>query len=380
MNFVCFFIVDAVIDVFGGVGIVGICGVVLLTVADPGFLDVYAVVDVATNGATVGTNQTTSKAAIRMINLAPPYLSCTCKCEECKAKHGGVINIVNALTADVKELISNSSIIRSKRISVSFTPSEIKANRRKKAISKALSSIRNKFGSDKEDKISTKLLDTTKADIDRLLIMSSQHFLLLENCSELSVALSIYAATQDLSAERLFALEKLKVNLPYFSLNLRRAKKDQEEYYKKATKKENSYKKVNIESLQELQRQFDELPRNLADFGARLRRVQLLSDENTALGAEGLTCGEVTSNVAPCINFLRNNGPLGICCNGIRRLANAAKTTQDRQFTCNCLKSAANAIPGINFSKAAVLPRTCGVNIPYKISPSTDCSKLTGSD
>ncbi|KAM3285029.1 hypothetical protein P3S67_023828 [Capsicum chacoense] len=95
-----------------------------------------------------------------------------------------------------------------------------------------------------------------------------------------------------------------------------------------------------------------------------------------ALGAEGLTCGVVTSNVAPCINFLKNNGPLGNCCNGIRKLANAAKTTQDRQFTCNCLKSAANGIPGINFSKAAVLPKTCGVNIPYNISPSTDCSKV----
>ena len=41
-----------------------------------------------------------------------------------------------------------------------------------------------------------------------------------------------------------------------------------------------SYKKVHIESLQELQRQFDELQRDLADFGARLRRAQLLPDEN----------------------------------------------------------------------------------------------------
>ncbi|KAM3359214.1 hypothetical protein P3S68_022147 [Capsicum galapagoense] len=85
-----------------------------------------------------------------MINLTPPCLSCACKCEECKAKHNGVINIVNALTADVKELISNNSVIRSKRFSVSFTPLEIKAKRRKKAISKALSSIRKKkFGSEK---------------------------------------------------------------------------------------------------------------------------------------------------------------------------------------------------------------------------------------
>ena len=89
-----------------------------------------------------------------------------------------------------------------------------------------------------EDKISTKLLDTAKADIEISLIMSSQDFLLPENYSALSATLSIYTAAPDLSAERAFALEKLKENLPYFSLTLRRAKKDQEEYYKKAAKKE----------------------------------------------------------------------------------------------------------------------------------------------
>ncbi|PHU04449.1 putative xyloglucan endotransglucosylase/hydrolase protein 8 [Capsicum chinense] len=41
-----------------------------------------------------------------------------------------------------------------------------------------------------------------------------------------------------------------------------------------------SYKKVHIESLQEFQRQFDELQMDLADFRARLRRPLLLSDEN----------------------------------------------------------------------------------------------------
>ncbi|KAF3671733.1 putative acyl-CoA-binding domain-containing protein 3-like [Capsicum annuum] len=70
MYFICFFVVNAIIDVIGGASIVGTCGVVLLV----GLallklvvwcdLDVYVVVDVATDGATDGTNQTTSKAAI----------------------------------------------------------------------------------------------------------------------------------------------------------------------------------------------------------------------------------------------------------------------------------------------------------------------------
>ena len=67
--------------------------------------------------------------------------------------------------------------------------------------------------------------------------MSSQDLLLPENYSALSVALSIYAAAPDLSAERALALEKLEENLPYFSLTLCKAKKNQEEYYKKAVKK-----------------------------------------------------------------------------------------------------------------------------------------------
>ena len=52
-----------------------------------------------------------------------------------------MINTVNALIVDVKELISNSSVILLKRILVSFTSLEIKDKRRKKAISKALSTI-----------------------------------------------------------------------------------------------------------------------------------------------------------------------------------------------------------------------------------------------
>nr|1T12_A Chain A, NONSPECIFIC LIPID-TRANSFER PROTEIN 1 [Nicotiana tabacum] len=89
-----------------------------------------------------------------------------------------------------------------------------------------------------------------------------------------------------------------------------------------------------------------------------------------------ITCGQVTSNLAPCLAYLRNTGPLGRCCGGVKALVNSARTTEDRQIACTCLKSAAGAISGINLGKAAGLPSTCGVNIPYKISPSTDCSKV----
>ncbi|KAF3626028.1 hypothetical protein FXO38_29486 [Capsicum annuum] len=64
-----------------------------------------------------------------------------CKCQDCKVKHDVVINAINALTASVKELTSKRSSIPSKRILYPSTPLEIKAKRRRKVTSKALSSI-----------------------------------------------------------------------------------------------------------------------------------------------------------------------------------------------------------------------------------------------
>lgn len=94
------------------------------------------------------------------------------------------------------------------------------------------------------------------------------------------------------------------------------------------------------------------------------------------LSVQAMTCGQVTSSLATCIGYLRGGGILTpSCCNGVRSLNNAARTTPDRQAACKCLKSAAGSVSGLNLGNAAGLPKACGVNIPYKISPSTDCSK-----
>ncbi|PHT58913.1 hypothetical protein CQW23_01276 [Capsicum baccatum] len=67
----------------------------------------------------------------------------SCKCQDCKAKHDGVINAINALVAFVKEMISKRGVISSKRISYLDTPLEIKAaKRRRKDTSKASSIIK----------------------------------------------------------------------------------------------------------------------------------------------------------------------------------------------------------------------------------------------
>ncbi|PHT72219.1 hypothetical protein T459_23004 [Capsicum annuum] len=70
----------------------------------------------------------------------------SCKCQNYKAKHNGVINTINALTASVKEMTSKRGVIPSKKISYPDTPLEIKAaKRRRKDTSKASSTIKNKI-------------------------------------------------------------------------------------------------------------------------------------------------------------------------------------------------------------------------------------------
>ncbi|PHT88001.1 hypothetical protein T459_10107 [Capsicum annuum] len=55
----------------------------------------------------------------------------SCKCQDCKAKHDGVINAINALTASIKKMTSKRGVIPSKRISYPDTPLEIKAAKRR---------------------------------------------------------------------------------------------------------------------------------------------------------------------------------------------------------------------------------------------------------
>nr|AAK01293.1 lipid transfer protein [Avicennia marina] len=92
-------------------------------------------------------------------------------------------------------------------------------------------------------------------------------------------------------------------------------------------------------------------------------------------GEAAISCGTVASKLAPCIPYVTNRGPLGGCCGGVKSLYGLARTTPDRQSVCGCLKSLASSY-NVNLGKAAGLPGQCGVNIPYKISPSTDCSKV----
>lgn len=88
-----------------------------------------------------------------------------------------------------------------------------------------------------------------------------------------------------------------------------------------------------------------------------------------------LSCNTVTTNLAPCVDYLMSGGSVSsACCDGVNKLNAEAQTTTDRKTACNCMKSSYKSIPGINANNAASLPGKCGVNIPYQISLSTNCN------
>ncbi|MCD7468892.1 tyrosine protein phosphatase [Datura stramonium] len=92
--------------------------------------------------------------------------------------------------------------------------------------------------------------------------------------------------------------------------------------------------------------------------------------------AHALTCTEVNVYMGGCESYLTNKGLLGDCCSGVKQLDAAVTTTVDRQTACTCLKADAATLPGFDWTKAALLPLTCGVSIPYIISAELACSTI----
>lgn len=90
-----------------------------------------------------------------------------------------------------------------------------------------------------------------------------------------------------------------------------------------------------------------------------------------------ISCSDVYSLLYPCLGYFQDddNPPSADCCNGIKSVLAMAKTGTDRRTTCSCLKTAASGVSGENIALASALPAKCGVSVPYKISPSTNCAK-----
>ncbi|XP_008778991.1 non-specific lipid-transfer protein 1 [Phoenix dactylifera] len=90
-----------------------------------------------------------------------------------------------------------------------------------------------------------------------------------------------------------------------------------------------------------------------------------------------ITCSDVYGDLLPCVQYIQSGGAVASqCCSGLQSLVAAARTADDRRAACTCLKSAAASFKG-NVKRASSLPGKCGVSVPYKLSPSTDCNKIT---
>ncbi|KAI5665641.1 hypothetical protein M9H77_15494 [Catharanthus roseus] len=96
-----------------------------------------------------------------------------------------------------------------------------------------------------------------------------------------------------------------------------------------------------------------------------------------AMPSEAISCGQVESSLAPCLQYLLGGGtPSGTCCTGVKTLNGMLYSKLDRQTACNCLKSAAQRNPSIKPDAAASLPGKCGVSLPVPISPTTNCNAI----
>lgn len=114
---------------------------------------------------------------------------------------------------------------------------------------------------------------------------------------------------------------------------------------------------------------------------AVLAAALLLLAAGAGTASAAVSCGEVTSSVAPCLGYAMGSAasPSAACCSGVRSLNSRASSTADRQATCNCLKSMTGRLGGgVSMANAANIPSKCGVSVGVPISPTVDCTKYVG--
>ncbi|EOA29639.1 hypothetical protein CARUB_v10014964mg [Capsella rubella] len=96
-------------------------------------------------------------------------------------------------------------------------------------------------------------------------------------------------------------------------------------------------------------------------------------------GEAAVSCNTAVAELYPCISYVLQGGnPPDSCCSGLRTLSSQAQTPPDRQSVCRCIKSAIGGVSytSNNLNNALALPSKCGINLPYKFSPSTNCDSI----
>ncbi|PIA53967.1 hypothetical protein AQUCO_00900501v1 [Aquilegia coerulea] len=111
----------------------------------------------------------------------------------------------------------------------------------------------------------------------------------------------------------------------------------------------------------------------LAVSAVAILMLLLVSEPVTAI-----TCSDVVKDLGPCMKYLGSGvgSPPVACCTGASNLAAAASTTADKKIACGCIKSTAQKI-NVNAAAAKDLPGKCGISLPFVVSTSVDCTKIT---
>ncbi|XP_039684108.1 non-specific lipid-transfer protein [Medicago truncatula] len=95
------------------------------------------------------------------------------------------------------------------------------------------------------------------------------------------------------------------------------------------------------------------------------------------LASAAPSCPAVQQTLTTCLLYATNphGPPPEPCCNGIKTLHGQSQTPLDRRDVCGCLKSMMTNLK-LNLPAVATLPKECGVDLGYVISPDMDCSKV----
>ena len=97
---------------------------------------------------------------------------------------------------------------------------------------------------------------------------------------------------------------------------------------------------------------------------------------SSAKAEANITCEQVTNWLTPCISYGVFGGTVTPeCCQGIKDLNAHYYTKDDIRAACQCVQDGAAMIPGIDYDRINQIPGLCGTSCPYKVYPSTDCSK-----
>ncbi|KAF3776890.1 Non-specific lipid-transfer protein [Nymphaea thermarum] len=88
-------------------------------------------------------------------------------------------------------------------------------------------------------------------------------------------------------------------------------------------------------------------------------------------------CMPVYTRLIPCMEYVTSGGlvpPSPSCCRGVRAVAMFRGYA--RVLACRCIEEVAPLYSGsVDYSTVTSLPASCGVHMPFAISPSIDCSK-----